>query len=116
MNGEFPVDEWTRGFFFNKPLSESSRIENVDEPSSFASLDVCDAARRIVASLNVSDSVPYCDPSCPSVRRIHWRARLPDPGPARCSGCLRRLHRSATRGDDRVYDLLRAKAAREAAE
>jgi hypothetical protein len=47
MNGEYPVDRWTRVFFFSERLSKKPRIENVDEPSRFASLDAPATARRI---------------------------------------------------------------------
>lgn len=47
MIGEFPVEIWTRGSFFDKRLSETSGIDDVHEPSWFASLDAPDAARRI---------------------------------------------------------------------
>ena len=56
MIGEFPVDGWTREFFFAERLSKTSRIENVHTPSSFASLDAPAATRRISPfQTNVSD-------------------------------------------------------------
>jgi hypothetical protein len=47
MIGEYPVEMSTRGIFFDKQLSETSRSNDVHEPSRFASLDGRATARRI---------------------------------------------------------------------
>jgi hypothetical protein len=49
MNGEFPVDCKDTQNIFWRTAQQNSRIENVQGPSSFASLDARAAARRISA-------------------------------------------------------------------
>jgi hypothetical protein len=69
MIGEFPVEISTRGIFFDKQLSETSRSNDVHEPSWFASLDARVAARRI--SPFPSEDLPLRFPTvAPAVHRF----------------------------------------------
>ena len=113
MNGEFPVEMSTGGSFFRERLSETPRIEDVDAPSSFASLDARAAARRISPfQIERFPDFLNCGTSCPSVRRAHWRALLPDRGSSGRSGSVARLHRSPSGRTDCTYAVLRPDAGR----
>src|SRR5262245_24386960 len=108
MNGEFPVDVWTPEFFFGPHGHETRRIELVDAPSSFASLDASRAARRIGPfPANVSDLVLNCGSSHSCLRPIHRGTVLSDRGTAGRSGSMARLHRANSRRADRADAVLR---------
>src|SRR5215831_10520494 len=113
MTGEFPVEMSTRGSFFHERLSETPRIEDVDAPSLFASLDDGAAARRISPfQIQRFPDFLNCGTSCPSVRRAHWRTLLPDRSSSGRSGSVARLYRPPSRRTDCTYAVLRPDAGR----